>query len=53
MKPSPILISIPIVVRSDSACYVERFDTDADFTIIAERDWERIPKTEEKWRREC
>jgi len=38
--------AVYFAVRSDSTYCVERFDPDANPSIIVERGWERIPKTE-------
>ncbi len=40
--------AVYFAVRSDSTYCVERFDPDANPSIIVEREWERIPKTEEE-----
>lgn len=40
--------TVYLAVRSDSTYCVERFDPDAAATVIVEREWERIPKSEEE-----
>jgi len=40
--------AVYLAVRSDSTYCVERFDENANSTVIVEREWERIPKTEEE-----
>ena len=40
--------AVYLAVRSDSTYCVERFDENANSTVIVKREWERIPKTEEE-----